>query len=167
LEGLIYDLERRVIAGVIPRPDVLSVLQLVLGHAWELRDGGLWRRNREQFPVRDLTRRPPPTPFALSPEQQREAIALVRFGKTLRAVGQVFGVSYGATWRLIRSDPHGRDTQQAEDGKGGEAQKVKQAHRMSDTLVMTDVVEADPTGYQYASAIQCQALARSRQDLDY
>jgi DNA invertase Pin-like site-specific DNA recombinase len=121
LEGLIYDLERRVIAGINPRPDVLPVLQLALGEAWELRDGGLWRRNLEQLPVRDLTRRPPSTPFALSPEQQREAIALVRSGKTLRAVGQVFGVSYGAIWRLIRSDPHGRDRQQAEGGKGGDA----------------------------------------------
>jgi hypothetical protein len=121
LEGLICDLERRVIAGVIPRPDVLPVLQLALGGVWELRDGGLWRRHVEQLPVRDLTRRPPPTPFALTPEQQREAIALVRSGKTLRAVGQVFGVSYGAIWRLIRSDPHGRDKQQAEGRKGGEA----------------------------------------------
>jgi hypothetical protein len=106
---------------VIPRPDVLPVVQLALGNVWEVRDGGLWRRNREQLPVRDLTRRPPPTPFALTPEQQREAIALVRSGKTLRAVGQVFGVSYGAIWRLIRSDPHGRDKQEAEGGKGGEA----------------------------------------------
>jgi hypothetical protein len=46
---------------------------------------------------------------------------MVRSGKTLRAVGQVFGVSYGAIWRLIRSDPHGRDKQQAEGRKGGEA----------------------------------------------
>ena len=107
LEGLIYDLERRVIAGVSPRPDVLPVLQLTLGEVWELRDGGLWRRNVEQLPVRDLTRRPPPTPFALTPEQQREAIALVRSGKTLRAVGQVFGVSYGAIWRLLRTEANG------------------------------------------------------------
>ncbi len=121
LEGLIYDLERRVIAGVIPRPNVLPVLQLALGDAWGLREAGLWRRHVEQLPVRDLTRRPPPTPFALTPAQQREAIELVRSGKTLRAVGQVFGVSYGAIWRLIRSDPHGRDKQQAEGRKGGEA----------------------------------------------
>jgi hypothetical protein len=121
LEGLIYDLERRVIAGVLPRPDVLPVLQLALGDAWELRDGGLWRRHVEQLPVRDLTRRPPPTPFALTPEQQREAMALVRSGKTLRAVGQAFGVSYGAIWRLVRSDPQRRDKEQAEDRKGGEA----------------------------------------------
>jgi hypothetical protein len=84
--------------GVTTRPDVLPVLQLALGDVWELGDGGLWRRNVEQLLVRDLTRRPPPTPFALTPEQQREAIALVRSGKTLRAVGQVFGVSYGAIW---------------------------------------------------------------------
>jgi hypothetical protein len=121
LEGLIYDLERRVIAGVVPRPDVLPVLQLALGDAWELRDGGLWRRHVERLPLRDLTRRPPPTLSALTPEQQGEAIALVRSGKTLRAVGQVFGVSYGAIWRLIRSDPHGRDKQQAEGGKGCDA----------------------------------------------
>jgi hypothetical protein len=120
---MIYDLERHVIAGSMPRPDVLPVLQLGLGDAWEWHDGGLWRTSVEQFPVRDLkaSRRPPPTPFALSPEQQREAIALVRSGKTLRAVGQVFGVSYGAIWRLIRSDPHGCDKQQAEGKKGGEA----------------------------------------------
>ena len=100
---------------------MLPVLQLALGDAWELRDGGLWRRHVDQLPARNLIRRPLPTPFALAPEQQREAIELVRSGKTLRAVGQVFGVSYEAIWRLIRSDPQRRDKNQAEGGKGGEA----------------------------------------------
>ncbi len=35
IEGLVYDLERRVIAGVLPRPDVLPVLALGLEAEWE------------------------------------------------------------------------------------------------------------------------------------
>jgi hypothetical protein len=44
--GLVYDLERQAIVGLLPRESVLPVLSLGLeasGH-WEQRDGGLWLR---------------------------------------------------------------------------------------------------------------------------
>jgi len=105
-EGLLYGLERRAIAAVLPCPNVLPVLALGLGDAWEARpDGGLWRRDLASLPVRDRTaaRRPPPTPPALTHEQQVEALALVRAGQSLRQVGARFGVSYGAIGRLLQS----------------------------------------------------------------
>jgi DNA invertase Pin-like site-specific DNA recombinase len=109
LDGLIYDLERRVIAAILPRPDVLPVLALGLGEAWETRDSGLWRRAVEQLPIRPATgaRKPPPTPFALTPEQQVEARQLIASGQSLRQVGRHFGVSYGAIWRLLRMEASG------------------------------------------------------------
>jgi hypothetical protein len=106
-EGLLYDLERRAIAGLLTRPDVLPVLALGLGDAWEARpDGGLWRRDLAGRPVhdREAARKPPPTPAALSPEQQAEALALVRAGQALRRVGAHFGVSHGAIWRLLQAE---------------------------------------------------------------
>ncbi|GHO66877.1 hypothetical protein KSC_057690 [Ktedonobacter sp. SOSP1-52] len=44
VEGLVYDLERQVIVGLIPRPSVLPVLALGLQQTgkWEQREGGLW-----------------------------------------------------------------------------------------------------------------------------
>jgi len=106
-EGLVYDLERRAIAGLFPRTDVLPVLALGLGDAWEARpDGGLWQRDLAALPVRDrdAARKPPPTPLALSPEQQAEALTLLGAGQSLRQVGAHFGVSYGAIWRLQQAE---------------------------------------------------------------
>jgi hypothetical protein len=49
---------------------------------------------------------PPQTPPALTPEQREEALALVRSGLSLRKVAAHFpGVSYGAIWRLLHSEP--------------------------------------------------------------
>jgi hypothetical protein len=104
VEGLIYDLERRVIAGLLPRPDVLPVLALGLESEWERRDdGGLWRRDLATFPLIAYTKNvPPPAPFALTPEQQEQALALAREGMPLRKIAAHFpGVSYGAIWRLV------------------------------------------------------------------
>jgi hypothetical protein len=41
LGGLVYDLERSVIVGLLLPPDVLPVLALGLAHRWEPREGGL------------------------------------------------------------------------------------------------------------------------------
>jgi hypothetical protein len=40
LGGLLYDLERRAIVGLIPRPDMLHVLALGLSAQWERRGDG-------------------------------------------------------------------------------------------------------------------------------
>jgi DNA invertase Pin-like site-specific DNA recombinase len=109
VEGLIYDLERRAIAGLLPRPDVLPVLALGLEVEWERRDdGGLWRRDLAALPLIAHTKNvPPPTPFALTPEQQEQALALARQGLSLRKIAAHFpGVSYGAIWRLLRARWH-------------------------------------------------------------
>jgi hypothetical protein len=109
VEGLIYDLERRVIAALLPRPDVLPVLALGLEVEWERReDGGLWRRDLAALPlIAYIKNVPPPTPFALTPEQQEQALALARQGLSLRKIAAQFpGVSYGAIWRLLRTRGH-------------------------------------------------------------
>lgn len=52
IEGLIYDLERHIIAGLKPRVDVLPVLALGLEatKVWEQRDGALWPREEFWLP---------------------------------------------------------------------------------------------------------------------
>jgi hypothetical protein len=41
----------------------------------------------------------------ITPQQRAEALALVRFGVSLRKVAARFpGVSYGAIWRLMRAE---------------------------------------------------------------
>lgn len=105
IEGVVYDLERRMIAGILPRPDVLPVLALGLEGQWVRRDdGGLWRMGLAQLPKPERIKNvPPPTPPALTPEQQVEALRLVHLGLSLRKVAGHFpGVSYGAIWRLVR-----------------------------------------------------------------
>ncbi|WP_244422004.1 hypothetical protein [Ktedonobacter racemifer] len=44
VEGLVYDLERQVIVGLIPRPSVLPILALGIQQTgkWEQREEGLW-----------------------------------------------------------------------------------------------------------------------------
>ncbi len=105
VEGLIYDLERRTIAGLLPRPDMLPVLALGLETQLEQRDGGLWRRDIASMPkLARVKRAPPPTPPALTPEQRSDALALLQSGLSLRKVAAKFpGVSYGAIWRLTQS----------------------------------------------------------------
>ncbi|HEY7419492.1 MAG TPA: recombinase family protein, partial [Ktedonobacteraceae bacterium] len=78
IEGLIYDLERHTIIGLIPKPSVLPVLALGLEKTgkWEQRDRGLWLCSEYWPPKRDLTTRnlPPPAHPSLSPAQREEAI---------------------------------------------------------------------------------------------
>ncbi len=116
-EGLLYDLERWAIVGVYPRADVLPVLAVGLdAERWEQRGDVLWLCDSYLPPKRDRppVNRPPLTERKLNAAQAAEAIALVRSGKTLRAVGRIFDVSYGAIWRLM----------QAEKSTGGEASEA-------------------------------------------
>jgi DNA invertase Pin-like site-specific DNA recombinase len=109
-EGLIYDLERRIIAAILPRPALLPALTLGLESAWERRDGeidkGIWRRGLEGFSKHTAVKNvPPQTPPALTPEQREQALALMRSGLSQREVAARFpGVSYGAIWRLSQAE---------------------------------------------------------------
>jgi hypothetical protein len=106
-EGLIYDLERWSIIGILPRRDVLPALTLSLSpERWKQDLGGFWLR--EQF-VPPKRSRPefnhPPLPERnLNDEQAVAALKQVHSGKTLREVGKIFGVSYSAIWRLMQAE---------------------------------------------------------------
>ena len=84
---------------------MLPVLALGIGDGWEMREGGLWRRAVEKAAPSSCDRRtkPPPTPFALTLEQQAEARQMIAAGQSLRQVGRHFGVSYGAIWGLLKA----------------------------------------------------------------
>ena len=109
VEGLIYDLERQVIVGLLPRPSVLPVLALGLEKTgkWEQRDKGLWLRTEHWPPKRDLGKRhaPPPPHPSLSPEQRKEAIRLLQQPEmSIRKVAAILGTSRGTIHRLVEQE---------------------------------------------------------------
>ena len=117
LEGLVYDLERQGIVGLIPRPDTLPVLALGLGEQWEQRpDGGLWLRDSatgSQLRPAGLEDKPPFRPGNLRAHLQAAALAQLRAGLSPQEVADTFGVSYWVIFRLIkRHDPANLPTQQ-------------------------------------------------------
>ena len=103
LNGLIYDLERGVIVGLVPRDDMLPVMALGLSARWENRGDGLWLQEALLPPrlERDEMRHVP-YQRRLTPAQCRQARALVASGKTLRAVAAHFNVSRMAIWRILQ-----------------------------------------------------------------
>jgi DNA invertase Pin-like site-specific DNA recombinase/transposase-like protein len=103
-EGMIYDLERSVIVGLLPRSTVLPVLALGLEDTgqWEQRGDGLWLRSEFWPPKKERDHVPPPHPPALMPEQQQEAIVLMKCGLSSRQVARHFGVSHQAIHRLVK-----------------------------------------------------------------
>jgi hypothetical protein len=106
LGGLLYDLERRAIVGLVPRPDMVHVLALGLSVQWEQRGDGLWLR--PQFLPAKLERSEmtlQPDQHKLPPEKRLEARRLIASGKTLRQVAAHFGVSRMAIWRSIEVRP--------------------------------------------------------------
>jgi DNA invertase Pin-like site-specific DNA recombinase len=117
LEGLVYDLERQGIVGLVPRPDTLPVLALGLGEQWEQRpDGGLWlcdgTRGGQLRPA-GLEGQPPFRPGNLRAHLQAAALAQLRAGQSPQEVADAFGVSYWVIFRLIkRHDPANLPTQQ-------------------------------------------------------
>lgn len=109
MEGLIYDLERQIIVGLIPRPSMLPVLTLGLEKTgkWEQRERGLWLCHEYWPPKLDLTRRhvPPPAHPSLSPTQREEAIRLLQQpGMSLRRIASIFGVSKETIRRLAQEE---------------------------------------------------------------
>ncbi|GHO73924.1 hypothetical protein KSD_16950 [Ktedonobacter sp. SOSP1-85] len=89
---LIYDLERQVIVGLVPRPSVFPVLALGLQQTgkWEPREEGLWLRTEYWPPKRDITTRhlPPPAHPSLSPAQREEAITLFAAARHVHPQGR-------------------------------------------------------------------------------
>jgi site-specific DNA recombinase len=108
-EGLIYDLERQTIIGLIPKPNVLPVLALGLEKTgkWEQRERGLWLCTEYWPPKRDLSKRhvPPPAHPSLSPAQREEAIKLLQEpGMSLRKVATILGTSRETIHRLAKQE---------------------------------------------------------------
>src|SRR5258708_36426972 len=101
-----------------PRPDVL----LGLAHRWEPREGGLWLQPA-RWPAkghRGNPHRPPPPERTLSTAQHEQVRALVRAGRSLRALAAEFGVSRGAIWRLMHADDVAVDADE-DAPRGGDA----------------------------------------------
>lgn len=106
--GLIFDLERRVIVGILPRESFLPVLSLGLEVTarWEQRSGGLWLRE-EYWPEkleRSVPHVLPPQAPSLTPVQQEDAVALLQQGWSIREVAQHLGASRGSIHRLARKE---------------------------------------------------------------
>lgn len=116
LGGLIYDLERRAIVGLLPRADILPVMGLGLAGMWEPRDEGLWLRDEHMPPKlkRDQMRHVP-YQRKLTLAQCRQARALVASGKSIRHVAAHFNVSRMAIWRVLQDGdnmPQGGEEEQ-------------------------------------------------------
>lgn len=106
LEGLVYDLERRTIVGLLPRSGVLPVLALGLeGTGQWYQHEGMLLLQPEYLPItqvqRDNPHLPPPQQPSMTPEQQQEAIAFVLNGMSLRQVAKHFGTSRESVRRVM------------------------------------------------------------------
>jgi len=106
LGGLVYDLERQGIVGLLPRPDTLPVLALGLWAAtWEQRDDGLWLRavtTVTHARAAGLADAPPTRSTSLSATQRDRALALVRAGRSPQQAADELGVSYWVILRLLK-----------------------------------------------------------------
>jgi len=105
VEGLIYDLERQAIIGLLPHEGVLPVLAMGLEatEMWEQRGNGLWLREKYWPPVIPVGPRvPPPQEPGLTPAQQERAIILIRQGMSLREVAELFDTSHQTIHRLVQ-----------------------------------------------------------------
>ncbi len=109
LEGLIYDLERRTIVGLLPRSGVLPVLALGLeGTGQWYQHEGMLLLQPEYLPMKQVQRDnphlPPPQQPSMTPEQQQEAIAFVLNGMSLRQVAKHFGTSRESVRRVMMKE---------------------------------------------------------------
>jgi len=114
--GLVYDLQRQGIAGLMPHPAVLPLLDLGLSEYWEARDGGLWLRPEhvDRFSVRtsEDVDALPNRAHRMSIEQRQEALALLEASMSLQKVAQQCGVSCWMIFRLMKRDMPERTKQQ-------------------------------------------------------
>ncbi len=106
LEGLLYDLERGTIVGLVPRPAVLPVLALGLEGTgcWQQCEGILWAR-RQYLPakqVREQSHLPPPQKPSLTALEQERALTRVQQGESIRRVAQDLGTFYETIRRLLK-----------------------------------------------------------------
>jgi transposase len=106
--GLIFDLERRVIVGILPRESFLPIMGLGLEATarWEQRSGGLWLCE-EYWPEkleRSVPHILPPQAPSLTLVQQEDAVALLQQGWSIREVAQHLGASRGSIHRLARKE---------------------------------------------------------------
>lgn len=109
VEGLVYNLERQVIIGLIPQPSMFLALYVGLEKTgrWEQRKRGIWLREGYWPPKRDLSKQhlPPPAQPSLSPAQQEEAVRLLQEpGMSLRKVAAVLGTSRETIHRLAQRE---------------------------------------------------------------
>src|SRR5581483_410398 len=105
LNGLIYDLERGAIVGLIPRDDMFPVLALGLEPRWEPRENGLWLREELLPPKRKRQNPHAPLPmqYKLDLFQRRQAREMAQSGMTIRQIADHFGVSRMTIWRALRA----------------------------------------------------------------
>ena len=106
--GLVYDLERQGIVGLLPKESVLPVLSLGLEATgqWEQRGEGLWLRQKywSEKRTRSTPHVLPPQASSLTLAQQEEAVALLQQGWSLREVAHQVGASRGSIHRLARKE---------------------------------------------------------------
>lgn len=107
-EGLIYDIERQVIVGLLPRNSVMPILALGLESTkmWESSEGGLWLRQEYWPPQITHTgpHLPPPQKSSMTPAQQERAIMLIRQGMSLRQIADLLETSYQSVYRLVKKE---------------------------------------------------------------
>jgi DNA invertase Pin-like site-specific DNA recombinase len=105
LNGLVFDLERRAIVGLIPRAHVVQVLAMGLAPTWEQHENGLWLQDDYLPPKleRENPHAPLPMQFKLDWLQRQQAQEMARSGMTIRQVADHFGVSRMAIWRALQS----------------------------------------------------------------
>ncbi len=106
--GLIFDLERRVIVGILPRESFIPVMSLGLEATarWEQRSGGLWLCEGywPEKLERSVPHILPPQAPSLTLVQQEDAVALLQQGWSIREVAQHLGASRGSIHRLARKE---------------------------------------------------------------
>jgi site-specific DNA recombinase len=103
--GLIYDLERRCIIGLLPRESVLPVLALGLETTgwWEQREKGLWLKEEFLPPKRDRwTWHFGSRTSNLTSDQQKEAHTMLQQGRSFRFVASQLGTSRESIRRLVK-----------------------------------------------------------------
>lgn len=135
-EGLIYDLERCALVGILPQSDVLPALTLALAPRWERRLDGLWLLQEHWPPVheRAKTNHPPLTEPKLDAEQREQALAMLREGMSIREVARHFpNVSHNVIWRLKQKQRACAQPTTIHLDASGNSEEINEAYRTHET----------------------------------